>query len=257
MANKRALVSVSNKKDIIPFTKGLKKKGFDIITTGGTARDLIAAGIEVIKCEDYTGIQQSPLLKTMDDRIYGPMFYPGTDEADIQKRRELVTDMIRFYSSRPDPESEITNIALEINDPDSEPIKVDAEIVEYFSMTPITLIVNNFYPFEETVKKGGDLQTAVKNFDVGGPTMLRTAFKMGLLDKNIGILTNPHRYSAVLAEMDSEGNLPLDVIHGIGLESFGNLVAYDKAAHSHFENYALSTPGWARLPEIRKVAPMD
>ena len=45
---KRALVSVSDKTGVVEFCKGLEEKGFEIISTGGTAKALKDAGLEVI-----------------------------------------------------------------------------------------------------------------------------------------------------------------------------------------------------------------
>jgi phosphoribosylaminoimidazolecarboxamide formyltransferase / IMP cyclohydrolase len=43
---------------------------------------------------------------------------------------------------------------------------------------PIDLVVVNLYPFEQTVAKPDcDLETAIENIDIGGPTMLRAAAK--------------------------------------------------------------------------------
>ena len=52
---KRALVSVSDKAGIVDFCKGLVKYGFEIISTGGTAKALKDAGLKVIGISEITG----------------------------------------------------------------------------------------------------------------------------------------------------------------------------------------------------------
>ena len=52
---RRALVSVSDKSDLIPFVAGLAKRGVEIISTGGTAKQLRDAGIDAIEVSDKTG----------------------------------------------------------------------------------------------------------------------------------------------------------------------------------------------------------
>lgn len=55
---KRALVSVSDKAGIVEFCKGLVKNGFEIISTGGTAKALKDAGLKVIGISEITGFPE-------------------------------------------------------------------------------------------------------------------------------------------------------------------------------------------------------
>ncbi len=49
---RRALVSVSDKSDLIPFVKGLADLGAEILSTGGTAKQLRDAGIDAVDVSD-------------------------------------------------------------------------------------------------------------------------------------------------------------------------------------------------------------
>ena len=49
-----ALISVSDKTGIVPFAEALSVLGFTILSTGGTAKHLKEAGVEVLSVEDYT-----------------------------------------------------------------------------------------------------------------------------------------------------------------------------------------------------------
>ncbi|MHC5023643.1 MAG: bifunctional phosphoribosylaminoimidazolecarboxamide formyltransferase/IMP cyclohydrolase, partial [Planctomycetota bacterium] len=55
---RRALISVSNKRDLIPFARSLREFGVEIISTGGTAAALAEAGIEVVTIEQVTGFPE-------------------------------------------------------------------------------------------------------------------------------------------------------------------------------------------------------
>ena len=55
VAVKRALRSVSDKTGLVDFARGLTQLGVDIVSTGGTARELSDAGIDVRSIEDFTG----------------------------------------------------------------------------------------------------------------------------------------------------------------------------------------------------------
>ena len=66
---KRALVSVSDKAGIVEFCKGLVKNGFEIISTGGTAKALKDAGLKVIGISEITGFPEC-----LDGRVKTPTF---------------------------------------------------------------------------------------------------------------------------------------------------------------------------------------
>lgn len=54
MSQKRALISVSDKKGVIEFAAALQALGFEIVSTGGTAAALVEKGIPVVKVSDVT-----------------------------------------------------------------------------------------------------------------------------------------------------------------------------------------------------------
>ena len=54
----RALLSVYDKTGIIEFAKGLANLGYELVSTGGTARKLREAGLDVIGVSDVTDIQK-------------------------------------------------------------------------------------------------------------------------------------------------------------------------------------------------------
>src|ERR1700683_2191874 len=55
---RRALLSVSDKHGIVDFASGLAQLGVEIVSTGGTARELAAAGIAARPIEDFTGFPE-------------------------------------------------------------------------------------------------------------------------------------------------------------------------------------------------------
>ncbi|MBU0980795.1 MAG: bifunctional phosphoribosylaminoimidazolecarboxamide formyltransferase/IMP cyclohydrolase [Nanoarchaeota archaeon] len=69
----RALISVSDKKGIDGFCRRLAKLGYEIISTGGTAKELAKAGIKVKKVSDVTGFPEilDGRVKTLHPKIHG------------------------------------------------------------------------------------------------------------------------------------------------------------------------------------------
>lgn len=70
---KRALISVSDKEGVLDFAKGLHKLGVEILSTGGTARLLKKARIQVKQVSDYTGFSEilDGRVKTLHPAIHG------------------------------------------------------------------------------------------------------------------------------------------------------------------------------------------
>src|SRR6185437_14504757 len=68
----RALLTVSDKRGLVEFAKGLTDLGIEIVSTGGTARELEDAGIGTRSVEDYTGFPEilDGRVKTLNPRIY-------------------------------------------------------------------------------------------------------------------------------------------------------------------------------------------
>lgn len=70
---RRALLSVSDKKGLVPFAQGLAKHGVALISTGGTAKALRDAGLEVADVADVTGFPEmmDGRVKTLHPKIHG------------------------------------------------------------------------------------------------------------------------------------------------------------------------------------------
>ena len=132
-----ALVSVSNKKNLIPFCMELVEKfNYKILSSGGTAKHLIEANIPVIKVADFTNSPEilGGRVKTLHPKIHGGILAKRTDEKHKKD--------IKAY---------------------------DLELID--------LVVVNLYPFKKTVEQGSKWEDAIENIDIGGPSMIRSAAK--------------------------------------------------------------------------------
>src|SRR5947208_8214830 len=69
---RRALLSVSDKTGIVEFARGLAELGVEIVSTGGTARELSAEGISVRQVSDLTGFPEimDGRVKTLHPKLY-------------------------------------------------------------------------------------------------------------------------------------------------------------------------------------------
>ncbi len=81
---RRALVSVSDKRGLIPFVRGLAALGVEVLSTGGTCRQLREAGLDVVEVSEKTGFPEimDGRVKTLHPVIHGGLLgRRGTDEA--------------------------------------------------------------------------------------------------------------------------------------------------------------------------------
>ena len=133
----RALISVSDKRGIIPFAEGLVDLGWDIISTGGTFAALKAAGVPATAVESVTGFPE-----ILDGRV--KTLHPAIHAA-LLARRDAPAHMAALAARH------IIPIDL--------------------------LAVNLYPFRETVAKPQVSFEDAIENIDVGGPAMLRSAAK--------------------------------------------------------------------------------
>ena len=134
---RRALLSVSDKTGIVDFARGLARLGVELISTGGTAKELAAAGLEVRAIDDLTGFPE-----IMDGRVktLHPKLHAG------------------LLAVRSDPE----HVAA-MAEHGAEPIDL--------------VCVNLYPFERTAARRGVSDAEVIENIDVGGPTMIRASAK--------------------------------------------------------------------------------
>src|SRR3989454_10733078 len=87
---RRALISVSDKTGIVEFARELKHFGVEIISTGGTAKTLRDAGIEVRDVSDVTGFPEmmDGRIKTLHPKIHGALLGLRDNDDHLAAMRE-------------------------------------------------------------------------------------------------------------------------------------------------------------------------
>ncbi|NUN63379.1 bifunctional phosphoribosylaminoimidazolecarboxamide formyltransferase/IMP cyclohydrolase [Pseudanabaena biceps] len=133
-----ALLSVSDKTGLLDLARELSTTyNFQLISSGGTAKALKAAELEVIKVSDYTGAPEilGGRVKTLHPRIHG----------GILARLEL-----------PEHQQDLEDNAI-------QPIKI--------------VVVNLYPFTETIAKPDVTLEDAIENIDIGGPTLIRASAK--------------------------------------------------------------------------------
>ncbi len=95
--------------------------------------------------------------------------------------------------------------------------------VRKLKIKPIDIVVCNFYPFEETVKKSKLLDDAIETIDVGGPTMTRAAAKNF---KNVIIIIDPKDYIEIYEKL-KEKSVSEILRKNLAAKAFNHLSFYD------------------------------
>ncbi len=134
---RRALVSVTDKTGVVEFCRGLSEMDVEIVSTGGTAKALAAAGVPVRPIDDLTGFPEmmDGRVKTLHPRVHGGLL----------ARRDLPEHMAA---------AEEHGIGM-----------IDLVVVNLYAFEATV------------AKPGVTLEDAIENIDIGGPSMLRSAAK--------------------------------------------------------------------------------
>src|SRR3954452_5418943 len=93
---RRALLTVSYKRGLAGFARGLRELGVEIVSTGGTARELAQEGIETRSIEDYTGFPEilDGRVKTLNPRIYAGLLAVRSNPQHVATLEEQGVDPI-------------------------------------------------------------------------------------------------------------------------------------------------------------------
>lgn len=96
---------------------------------------------------------------------------------------------------------------------------------------PIDIVAVNLYPFRETIAKPDvNLEDAIENIDIGGPTMVRSAAKNY---QDVVIIVKPEFYDLVLQELQTSGQVSEAVRFQLAREAFSHTAAYDAMISSY------------------------
>ncbi|MHB8237094.1 MAG: bifunctional phosphoribosylaminoimidazolecarboxamide formyltransferase/IMP cyclohydrolase, partial [Acidithiobacillus ferrivorans] len=86
----RALISVSDKRGVVEFARRLRDFGVEILSTGGSAKILMADGVAVQEVSDYTGFPEllEGRLKTLHPKIHGGLLAKRGNSSHIRQMAE-------------------------------------------------------------------------------------------------------------------------------------------------------------------------
>ncbi|MCX6109554.1 MAG: bifunctional phosphoribosylaminoimidazolecarboxamide formyltransferase/IMP cyclohydrolase, partial [Proteobacteria bacterium] len=136
-SSRLALLSVTDKSGLVPFARGLVALGYELLSTGGTAKLLREHDVPVADVATYTGSPEimDGRVKTLHPKIHGGILYDRAQAAHV--------DQAAAHGIRP----------------------IDLVVVNLYRFAA------------EAVAKQLSRESAIEHIDIGGPTMLRAAAK--------------------------------------------------------------------------------
>lgn len=104
--------------------------------------------------------------------------------------------------------------------------------IREMNIGPIDMVVNNLYPFEETIQnKDATDEEIIENIDIGGPSMIRAAAKN---HKDVTVIIDPNDYKKVLEELESEGHTSIELRQYLARKVFNYTGYYDSLISNYF-----------------------
>ncbi|MYN14556.1 bifunctional phosphoribosylaminoimidazolecarboxamide formyltransferase/IMP cyclohydrolase [Pusillimonas sp. TS35] len=205
-----ALISVSDKTGIVEFAQALAQRGVRLLSTGGTAKLLAQAGLQVTEVAAHTGSPEilDGRVKTLHPKIHGGLL----------ARRDSAEHM------RTIEEHGIDRIDL--------------------------LVVNLYPFRETIAKPGCTFADAVENIDIGGPAMLRAAAKNhGTAEGGVAVVIDPADYRRVLADIDGPAGMPSYALRlELAAKTYAHTAAYDGAIATYLTSLIEAEPAQEAEP---------
>jgi phosphoribosylaminoimidazolecarboxamide formyltransferase/IMP cyclohydrolase len=192
---RRALLSVSDKRGIVDFARGLQQLDVELVSTGGTARELAGAGLTPREIEDFTGFPEmmDGRVKTLHPRLYAGLLALRDDDSHLDAAREQRIEQVDL-------------VCVNLYPFEQTVARGDAT--------------------------ADGRRRAIENIDVGGPTMIRAAAKNSAF---AAVVVDPDDYGPVLRELrEFDGRLSLQTRTLLAAKAFALTARYDAAIATWF-----------------------
>jgi phosphoribosylaminoimidazolecarboxamide formyltransferase/IMP cyclohydrolase len=134
---RRAILSVSDKSGLIPFGQALAARGFELVSTGGTAKILADAGLPVVNVSEVTGFPEmmDGRVKTLHPKIHGGILARRSHQDDLDLAKQHGIGLVDL------------------------------------------VVVNLYPFVETAARPGIKFEDLIEQIDIGGPSLVRAAAK--------------------------------------------------------------------------------
>ncbi|AKC60112.1 bifunctional phosphoribosylaminoimidazolecarboxamide formyltransferase/IMP cyclohydrolase [Blochmannia endosymbiont of Polyrhachis (Hedomyrma) turneri] len=195
---RRALISVSNKLNILEFAHALAQKNIHLLASGGTAETLSSAGLKVTEISQYTNFPEimNGRIKTLHTKIY----------AGILARPQIDNDIMQKYSIK----------------------HIDMVIINFYPLTSIPPINKDIKNHHNT-----NYDITTDNIDIGGPSIVRSAAKNY---KNVLVIVDIKDYTKIIDELNNNnGKISIKTRLQLATKAFQYVATYDTLIANNFK----------------------
>jgi phosphoribosylaminoimidazolecarboxamide formyltransferase/IMP cyclohydrolase len=208
MANGRrlAVLSVTDKSGVVELGRGLVKNGFELLSTGGTAKALRAASIAVTEVGDFTGFPEilGGRVKTLQAKLLGGVLARtdvASDRADLERQGippidVVVVNLYRF-----------------------------ADAAAKFRAAHGTAVMGLSEPAMAHV---------IEEIDIGGPTIIRAACKNSA---RVAVVVDPADYPRIVAATAGGAAPPESLRAELTTKAFRVIAEYDRDISAFFDQH--------------------
>src|SRR5208283_990772 len=207
----RAILSVTDKTGLVEFARALAGLGVELVSTGGTAKALHAAGLLVREISELTGFPEmlDGRVKTLHPRVHGGLLFirgNAEHEAAVAAHGIVPIDMV------------VVNLYA-------------------FEKTAAQLPQRHGPVVGDPAQPGVAFGRLIENIDIGGPSMVRSAAKNF---EDVAIVTRVSDYPDLIQEMKSAHGAALTraTRWRLAKQAFALTAAYDAAIANTLEQIA-------------------
>ncbi len=208
----RALLSVYDKTGIVEFATSLSQLGFELVSTGGTARVLSQSGLDVIGVSEVTGHPEifDGRVKSLHPAIHGPLLARLESEADRKGLEQLNYPPIQIVACNLYP---FSDAALQ------EPKLEDSSLLEMI--------------------------------DIGGPTMVRASAKNHRNVLIVCDPSNYDEVISTIKQSSDISTIDLAFRQKLALEAFQHTASYDSAISDELHARWIGRPEQSSDKEVQ------
>jgi phosphoribosylaminoimidazolecarboxamide formyltransferase/IMP cyclohydrolase len=191
----RALISVSDKSNLKELLKTLKKYNIEIISSGGTFKQIKKLRYKCIEVSNFTN---SPEILGGRVKTLHPKIHSGI----LNKRKN----------------------------------KKHQKDIKKNDFKNIDLVIVNFYPFENTLKKTSNHEKIIENIDIGGPTMVRAAAKNYI---DVTVVTSTQQYKELINQLEiNKGRTTVKFREKMSKIAFNETAYYDSLISNYLNRFS-------------------
>lgn len=200
MQIKRALLSVSDKTNLIPLAQALHDANVKIISTGGTAQAIRDENIPVTDVSALTGFEEclDGRVKTLHPAVHAGILGRTTYQPDVEEMKKLAIEPIELVVANLYPFKQASSGK------------------------------------EQTVQQTMSPEV-IEEIDIGGPTMVRAAAKNY---KHVCVLTNPKQYEDLTDLLNQDEEISLEQRQEWARQAFNHTADYDVHIANYFNDAA-------------------